>query len=225
MKSVFSVSAYWSWVFCVAFIGCGDNELAEVNFIRSDLPTGSTVHIGLSYIELFFDGTPQAVTVNGMPARVENTTAIFEFRDWLAEGDIKLAVEWLNKDGSEGKGTVIRYKVIHGSYGPPLIVDSTVHPGDTVYTDRINRWGITIIFAKDVRPGSIEIRPEGGKPLNWIAEWRSGSVTITPRDDGDKLLPGKSYVIEITGVTHDVTGLRDEAIESSDFRLQFSTKE
>ena len=225
MKSTSLILAYCSWLFCVAFFGCGDSELPEVNFIRSDPTTGSTVFIGLSYMKLFFDGTPQAVTVNGTPAHVENTTAILEFQDWLDKGDITLAVEWLNKDGSEGKGVVIHYDTALVSFSLPRIVESTVHPGDTVNPDRINRGGITITFATVVRPGTIEIRPEGGKPLSWSAEWRCGSVTITPQGDGDKLLRGKDYVIEITGIKSDLQNIRDEAIESFDFKLHFSTTE
>ena len=225
MKLASLILACWSWAFCVAFSGCGDNELAEVNFIRSDPATGSTVFIGLSYMKLFFDGIPQAVTVNGMPARVENTTAILEFQDWLDKGGITLAVEWLNKDGSEGKGVIIHYDTALVSFSLPRIVESTVHPGDTVNPDLINRGGITITFATVVRPGAIEIRPEGGKPLNWSAEWRCGSVTTTPQIDGDKLLRGKDYVIEIAGIRNDLQNVRDEAIESFDFKLHFSTTE
>ncbi|MDE0042933.1 MAG: hypothetical protein OXT74_12920, partial [Candidatus Poribacteria bacterium] len=94
-----------------------------------------------------------------------------------------------------------------------------------VNPDRINSQGITITFATVVRPSSIEIRPEGGKPLNWSAKWRCGSVTITPHGDGDKLLRGKDYVIEIKGIKNDLQNIRDEAIESLDFKLHFSTKE
>ena len=222
MKSASLIFACWSWGFCVAFFGCDDNELTEVNFIRSDPATGSTVAEGVNRIGLIFDGTPRSVTVNGMPARVENTKAIWEPQDWLDEGDITLAVEWLNQDGSEGKGTVIHYKVIHVIVEHPLVTESTIGVGD-VDTDQAN-LGITFRFNRDVRPGIIEIWPEGGKPLNWIPAWQSDSVAITPQSDEDKLLPGKNYVIKVAGVKGDITGIRDEAIESLNFELLFSTK-
>jgi hypothetical protein len=226
MKTVFATPTYWSWLFCVAFFGCGDNELAEVNFIRSDPPTGSRVNAGLTRVDLIFDGTPRSATVNGMMARMENTTVIWEIQDWLDEGEIKLAVEWLNPDESEGKGVVIHYESIHAVIDAPLIADSTVYPGDKdVDPNHINRSGITFQFTKDARSGTIKIRPEGRKPLNWDATWGRDFVIIRPRGDGDKLLPGNNYVIEITGVKSDVTRIREEAVEILDFELIFSTQE
>ena len=231
MKSASLVLACWSWAFCVAFSGCGDNEFAEVNFIRGAPPSGSILPDVFLHLNLIFDGTPQAVTVNGVQARVENTIAILEFQDWLDKvarppfsGDISLEVEWLNRDGSEGKGAIIHYTLAQVSFEMTNIVDSTVHPGDTVNPDRINRWGITIIFHTDIRPGTIEIRPEGGNPLNWRARWRSGSVRIKPQSEGDKLLRGKDYVIECTGIKPDLHNVIERARESFDFQIHFSTK-
>ena len=225
MKSASLVLACWSWAFCVAFSGCGDTELPEVNFIGSDPPTGSRVSIGLTYVDLLFDATPRSVTVNGMTTRVENTKAVWEIQDWLDEGDITLAVEWLNQDGSEGKGAVIHYQSNHAPVSPPLIVDSSVYLGDTnVDSDEINRSGITFRFTKDVRPVVVDIRPEGGEPLNWGAAWGRDYVVIRPRTDEDKLLPGKNYVIKVLGLRSNVRGLRDEIIETLDFQLHFSTK-
>ena len=212
-------------LFAAAISGCNDTELPEVNFIGSSPPTGSNVSTGLDRVRLFFDCTPRSVTVNGMMARVENTTAVWEIQDWLDEDDITLAVEWLNQDGSEGKGAVIHYQSIYAPVSAPWVVDSNVYPGDKdVDPDRVNRSGITFRFNEDVRPGTIEIRPEGGKPLNWIAEWWGEAVTITPPEEG-KLLHGKRYVIEITGVTSSATGVKEENVEILNFTLHFSTKE
>lgn len=225
MKSASLVLACWSWAFCVAFSGCRDNELAEVNFIRSDPPTGATVNTALSYMELFFDCTPQAVTVNGMMARVENTTAVWEIQDWLDDGEITLAVEWLNQDGSEGKGTVIHYNTISAPVLPPLITESTVHPGDKdVDAAQVNRSGITFRFNRNVRPVAVEIRSEGGKPLNWSADWQSHSFTITPQSEEDKLLPGKNYVIKVVNLAGNVMGIKDVVIEKLSFEIRFGTK-
>lgn len=238
MKLASLVLACWSWAFCVAFSGCGDaelpdvnNEFAEVNFIGSHPPSGATVPTVLLHVKLIFDGTPRSVTVNGVQARVENTIAVLEFQDWLDKvarpfaGDISLNVEWLNRDGSEGKGAIIHYTLALVSFETARIVDSTVHPGDTVNPDRINSVGITITFSTEVRPGAIEIRPEGGTPLNWYVWWRSCHVTIKPRNDGDKLLRGKDYVIQSTGVKTDLQNVIEPAIENFDFKIHFSTKE
>ena len=227
MKSASLVLACWSWAFCVAFSGCGDNELAEVNFIGSDPPTGSSnVPTVLARVELFFDGIPQSVTVDGVPAHVEHTIATWEIPDELDGGIVKLTVEWLNKDGSEGKGAFIIYTTALVSFYTPLLVESTIYPGDKdVDSDRINGWGITFTFTGVVRPGTIEIRPEGGMPLNWSTKWRSCSVTIKP-PQGGQLLPGKDYVIDITGVKFEMPDIREEAIEAVDFLgIHFSTKE
>lgn len=225
MKSASLVLACWSWAFCVALSGCGDNELAEVNFIRSDPPTGSTVNTALSYIELIFDCTPQAVTVNGMMARVENTTAVWEIQDWLDDGEITLAVEWLNGDGSNGKGAVIHYNAVSAPVLPPLITESTVHPGDKdVDAPQLNRTGITFRFNRNVRPVPIEIGPENGKPLNWSADWQSHSFTIKPKSDEDKLLPGNTYVIKVVDLAGNVTGIKDVVIEKTSFEIRFTTK-
>ena len=226
MKSASLILVCWSWAFCVAFFGCGGNEFAEVNFIRSDPPSGSRTIIGLARVDQFFDCTPRSVTVNGMMARVENTTAIWEIQDWLDEGDITLAVEWLNQDGSEGKGAIIHYNTVSAPVLAPAITESTVHPGDKdVDAAQVNLSGITFRFNRDVRPVVVEIRPEGGKPLNWIAAWESHSFTITPQSDEDKLLPGKNYVIKVVGLAGNVTNVRDGVLEKLDFELHFSTKE
>lgn len=194
MKLTSLVFACWSWVFCVAFSGCGDtelpdddNEFAEVNFIRSWPPSGATVPTVLLHVELIFDGVPRSVTVNGVEARVENTIAVLEFQDIARPfvGDMPMAVEWLNRDGSEGKGATIDYALALVSFETAKILQSTVVPGDTVNPDQINSLGITIIFSTKVRPGTIEIRPVGGTPLNWYTWWRSCYVTIKPRGDGE----------------------------------------
>ena len=232
MKSASLIFACWSWAFCVAFSGCGDSEppegdteLPEVNFIRSDPPTGSTVSTALSYMKLFFDCTPQAVNVNGMMARVENTTAVWEIQDWLDEGEITLAVEWLNQDGSEGKGAVIHYNTISAPVLPPKITESTVHSGlKDVDATQVNRSGITFRFNKAVRPVPVEIRPEGGRPLNWSADWQSHSFTITPKSEEDKLLPGKNYVIKVVDLAASVTGIKDVVVEKLSFEIRFGTK-
>ncbi|MDE0042858.1 MAG: Ig-like domain-containing protein [Candidatus Poribacteria bacterium] len=228
MKSASLILACWPWLFCVAFFGCGDNELAEVNFIRSDPPTGSTrVPTVLARVELFFDGIPQSVTVDGVPAHVEHTIATWEIPDELDSGDIKLAVEWSNKDGSEGEGAIIHYTTAHVSFDTPLLVESTIrdkYVDKYVDLDQVNLSGITFRFTGVVRPGTIEIRPEGGKPLNWSAKWRCDSVTITP-PQGGQLLPGKDYVITITGVKFERPDIREDAIEAFYARIPFSTKE
>lgn len=222
MQSAFLILACWSW----AFWGCGGTDLPEVNFIGSDPPTGSLVPTVLAHVELFFDGLPQSVTVNGVPAHVDYTTATWEIPAELGIDDRQLEVAWLNQDGSEGKGVIIYYDIATVTFIRPTIVESTVYNGDNdVNPERINRLGMTIVFATAVRPGTIELRPEGGKPLNWSAEWRCGSVTITPQGDGERLLHGKDYVIEITGIKSDLPNIRDEAIEVFNFTLQFSTKE
>lgn len=225
MQSASLVLACWSWAFCVAFLGCVDPELPEVNFIGSEPAAGSRVPTGLNRVRLFFDATPRSVTVNGMTTRVENTKAFWEIQDWLDEGDITLAVEWLNQDGSDGKGAVIHYKSIHILIPHPLVVETTIIGDNGLDPNQANRSGITFRFDQDVRPGIIEIWPEGGKPLNWIAAWRSDFVTITPQSDEDKLLHGKDYVLKMAGVRSDATGLRDEALESLNFTTEFTTKE
>lgn len=227
------VLACWSWGFCVAFSGCGDaelpdvnNEFAEVNFIGSAPSTGSSTITGLAYVRLFFDCTPRSVTVNGMMARVENTTAIWETQNGLDRGDITLAVEWLNRDGSEGKGAFIHYNTVSIPIAIPEITESTVHPGDKdVDAAQLNRTGITFRFHRNVRPVPIEIRPEGGKPLNWSAAWQSHSFTITPNSDEDKLLPGKTYVIKVVDLAGNVTNVIDKVIEKLSFEIRFTTKE
>ena len=234
MKSASLVLLCWSWAFCVAFSGCGDaelpdvnNEFAEVNFIGSHPPSGATVPTVLLHVKLIFDGTPRSVTVNGVEARVENTIAVLEFQDIARPfvGDIPLAVEWVNKDGSEGKGATIDYALALVSFETAKILQSTVVPGDTVNPDRINSVGITITFSTEIRPGTIEIRPVGGTPLNWYTWWRSCYVTMFPRSDGDMLLRGKDYVIECTGIKTDLQNVIEPAIESFDFKIHFSTKE
>ena len=222
MKSASLILACWSWAFCVAFSGCGDNELAEVNFIRSDPPTDSIVPTVLARVELFFDGIPQSVTVDGVPAHVEHTIATWEIPDEFDSGNIKLAVEWLNQDGSEGKGAIIHYRTALVSYDTPLLVESTIRD-KYVDSEQVNRSGITFRFTGVVRPGTIEIQSKSGMSLNWIAEWVDDSVTITP-SQGMQLLPGKDYVIIITDVKFERPDIREEAIEAFYARIPFSTK-
>ena len=214
-------------VLCAAFSGCDDNDLPEVNFIRSDPPTGSTVPTVLARVNLIFDGTPRSVTVNGVQARVENTTAIFEFQDWLDKGDIPLAVEWLNQDGSKGKGAIIHYTLALVSFEPIFVVESTLDPTGhkDVDPDQINRSGITFRFNQDVRPGTIEIKPEGGMSLNWSVTWESDSVTIIPQSDEDKLLSGANYVIKFADIEADRPDIREGLRETFNVQTMFSTTE
>lgn len=227
MKSASLILACWSGAFCAAFSGCGDNELAEVNFIRSDPPTDSIVPTVLARVELFFDGTPRSVTVEGVPAHVERTIATWEIPDELDRGDVTLDVAWLNQDGSEGKGTVIHYRTALVSFEPIFVVESTLDPTGhkDVDPDQINRSGITFRFNQDVRPGTIEIRPEGGKSLNWSVTWESDSVTIIPQSDEDKLLSGKNYVIKFAAIEADRPDIREGLRETFNVQTMFSTKE
>ena len=135
---------------------------------------------------------------------------VWEIQDFLDDGETTVEVEGLHRDRSDGKGFVIHYKTTSAPV-VPQDVDAT----------RVNRHGITFRFHKALRPVPVEIRSEGGKPLNWIADWQSHSFTITPKSDEYKLLPGKNYVIKVVELPANV----DVVTEKLSFEIRFTTKE
>lgn len=81
----------------------------------------------------------------------------------------------------------------------------------------LNTAGIVITFHKPIKGGTSLLKLKDGSLLNWIAQWRSYSVTLSP-PNGDRLKNGTDYTIEIVGVM-DATGTK------YDFEIRFTTKE
>ncbi|MBI1928766.1 hypothetical protein HYR99_31535 [Candidatus Poribacteria bacterium] len=106
--------------------------------------------------------SPASVTVNGQPAEVRDTVAI-----WTptAPFDGRIQVAWKNPDGSGGAGTEIVLTQAVTDCDSPRITGGSVRNGDKdVDGDGLNTDGITLEFNMVVVGEGIEIYPEGGTP-------------------------------------------------------------
>lgn len=194
----------WWFIGHFVFAGCGDNSEQVVNFIAVDPPEGSRIPNWLPpqipLLKLTFDRSPRSVTVNGTPAAVEGNAACLEHSGGLRLGDGELTVAWTNQDGSQGVGVILHFQVVTYSAVPPEIAGGSVTNGDIdVDPAPLNLNGITIFFSEAIRPGTIEIRPEGQESLGWIAQWKTESVEIMPLP-GKELIHGTAYIIKLENV-------------------------
>ncbi len=144
---------------------------------------------------LTFDGTVDAVTVNGVAA----TGSGFNWAVSLAlqEGDGQtLNVSWTNRDGSSGSQAVGPYTVRVPDTTPPRITDGTVADGTTnVNPALINASGFRFGFHEAVT-GSIKLTDETGADLNWIANVGGQTATLIPIA-GQELANETTYKIEM----------------------------
>ena len=79
----------------------------------------------------------------------------------------------------------------------------------------LNTAGIQITFDSNIKGGTVELKPEDGAPLNWIAEWGRNSVWLFPRN-ADRLQNGTEYIIEL---------IVNDGFGEYDFEIRFTTKE
>ena len=156
---------------------------------------------------LTFDGTVDAVTVNGVAA----TGSGFNWAVSLAlqEGDGQtLNVSWTNRDGSSGSQAVGPYTVRAPDTTSPSITDGTVADGAVdVDPAPINAGGFRFDFSEDVA-GSIKLTDEAGADLNWIATVAGQTATLTAVA-GQELVNETTYKVEID--VHDGAGNRTQA--------------
>ena len=223
MTRAFCLHSFWACLISLVIQGCTNYDRPTANLIESkpprNPPAGYLYHVDLSPpLELTFDESPRSVTVNGTPADVQGNVAFWESKGRLSRGEQDIVIEWINPDGSPGQGAIIRLRVTDAPPIPPLILESSVPNGATdVDPGPLNLNGITIRFNEAIRSGTIEITPDGGKPLNWIEKWERDSVTITP-PPGGKLVNATVYVLKIISV-------KDLAGAESSFEIRFSTKQ
>ena len=144
---------------------------------------------------LTFDGTVDAVTVNGVAA----TGSGFNWAVSLAlqEGDGQtLNVSWTNRDGSSGSQAVGPYTVRAPDTTPPSITDGTVADGAVdVDPAPINAGGFRFDFSEDIT-GTVKLTNEAGADLDWIANVVGQTATLTPIA-GQELANETTYKIEI----------------------------
>ena len=219
MTRVLCAPGFWACLICFITQGCTDYDRPTANLIESNPPEGSLIHVDLSpRLEFTFDESPRSVTVNSTPADVQGNVAFWESKGRLSSGAQDLVIQWINPDGSTGTGGIIRLRATDAPPIPPRIRESSVpHGAIDVDPVPLNLNGITIWFSEEIRDGTIEIAPDGGKSLNWIEKWEGDSVTISSTPDG-KLRNGTAYVVKIISV-------KDFANAESSFEIRFTTKE
>ena len=154
---------------------------------------------------LTFDGTVDAVTVNGVAA----TGSGFSWAISLAlqEGDGQtLNVSWTNRDGSSGSQAVGPYTVRAPDTTPPSITDGTVADGAVdVDPAPINAGGFRFDFSEDIT-GTVKLTDEAGADLNWIASVAGQTATLTVVA-GQELVNETTYKIEIDVQDGDGNGI------------------
>ena len=154
---------------------------------------GATVPSNQEFTVTFNEGVT-AATVNGSPATGAG-------RHWtaspaLAEGIAALIVEWANRDGSTGSKTVGPYTVQNPDTTPPAITSGTVVDGDKdIDPAPINASGFRFDFDEAVT-GSIKLTDEAGADLNWIANVKAQTATLTAIA-GQEIANETTYKIEI----------------------------
>ncbi len=198
--------------------GCGDDSPEEVTD-PSDLTTSGSTSSGLddgppppilpfhvdppagadippnTQFSLTFDGTVDAVTVNGVAATGSGLNWTVSLM--LPEGDgHTLAVRWTYRDGSSGVQAVGPYTVRVPDTTPPRITDGTVADG-TVDVDPapINGGGFRFDFDEDIT-GTVKLTDETGADLNWIANVGGQTATLIPIA-GQELANETTYKIEM----------------------------
>ena len=144
---------------------------------------------------LTFDGTVDAVTVNGVAATGSGFNWAISLV--LQEGDGQiLDVSWTNRDGSSGSQAVGPYTVRAPDTTPPSITDGTVTDGSVnVDPAPINAGGFRFDFSEDIT-GTVKLTDEAGADLNWIASVGGQTAILTPVA-GQELANETTYKIEI----------------------------
>ncbi len=163
-------------------------------FFVDPAPGGAEIPSNIQF-SLTFDGTVDAVTVNGVAATGSGSNWTVSLM--LPEGDgHALAVRWTYRDGSSGVQAVGPYTVRVPDTTPPRITDGTVADG-TVDVDPapINGGGFRFDFDEDIT-GTVKLTDEAGADLNWIGTVGGQTAILTPVA-GQELANETTYKIEM----------------------------
>ena len=167
-------------------------------------------------VMLSFDRPPASVNVNRTPARIEGRVVTWQPKDLVVGKPNRLEIGWKNPDDSQGDGTTITLTAVMADIHPAHLTGGSItHGSMDVDPEPLNTASVTYEFDKGV-VGTAEIMHTDGTSLGWTAVWEGNRVMIVP-GDGEKLLNGTTYVIEMKFMAFNC--LEDEA------NITFKTKE
>ena len=150
--------------------GCGDDDLTgtvdgskKTNLVAT-IPEHNGIVSAAGELRMFFDSSPKSVTVDGIPAIIQDNTAIVKITDLpdVSSGNVKtVTIWWSSPDDSAGAArasfTALRPAVTVVVDPPP---GSEVYQDDTEFTLRFNVKVLTVVVNDTSGIGS---------GLNWRA--------------------------------------------------------
>ncbi len=223
MKRVFpTLAVLMAMMLAIWIIGCGgDDECEDADStVTSTTPaTGGDIAAN-GVLTIKFDNPPKAgtVTVNGTAATGSGSTLTWTATGLTAGDTAALSIEWTNACDTAGAGHSVSLNVLVEDVDPPAIASSDPKDGaKDVEVDGLET--ITIDFndnmdTKKTKP----IILIGDEEVLWVAKWNDDKTSVTLEAVAGKDIPMESEV------TIDISGATDDAGNSADLSITFTTK-
>jgi hypothetical protein len=223
MKRVFpTLAVLMAMMLVIWMIGCGDDEEeVEPSAVTETIPPAGGELAANGTLTIKFDNAPEAgsVTVNGTPATGSGVTYTWAGTG-LTPGPATLTIAWNNSDGEAGAGSSVQLTITALDEEPPAIASSTPKDGATnLEPADLTADGITITFndnmdTKKTKPLILI----GDEEVGWAPKWNDDKTEVTLEAVAGKDIPHES------DVTVDITGATDDAGNTADLSISFTTK-
>jgi hypothetical protein len=187
----------------IIMIGCGGEEEKEESpkVLKTD-PADNGIISTNGSLTVTFDKKVTDVKVNGIPAEVDATKAVWKAQG-LSVGSQTLKIQWTDANGNTGS-LDITLSVQAVDTTPPKVDSVSIANGAAVDVDKINSDGIAIKFSEkidiDKSQNALVLMDKSGNQISWTPNWNEdGTQIILKTGPKTKLFGGVGYTLTISG--------------------------
>jgi hypothetical protein len=223
MKRVFpTLAVLMAMMLAIWMIGCGGDDECEDD---DSTVTGTTPATGgdiaaNGVLTIKFDNPPKAgtVTVNGTAATGSGSTLTWTATGLTAGATAALSIEWTNACDTAGAGHSVSLNVLVEDNDPPAIVSSDPKDGaKDVEVEDLKEITVEFDDNMDTKKTKLIIIIED-EEIGWAPKWSDDKTSVTLEYIAGKDIPMESEV------TIDISGATDDAGNTADLSITFTTK-
>jgi hypothetical protein len=198
------ISIICALMLLINMIGCGgEEEKEEPAKVLKTEPASSGLMSSNGSLTITFDKSVTDVKVNGTPATVDGTKAVWKAQG-LSTGGQTLGIQWTDANGNTGSMD-LTLTIQAADIAPPKVESISITNGASdVDIDKLNSDGITIKFSEKIdinkSQNALVLLDKSGNQIAWTPNWsEDGTQVVLKGGPKTKLLGGAEYTLAISG--------------------------